>query len=566
MDTMMHTVANGLDKGGLTDDRTADGTTTPSSSGEYNSHGSAPEQEEEYQQHIGRPLGSGHHFPSSASLESSTMWSSSENQSGSSDFTGEDDDSEDYSSDEFSDSDEDDDYSSLADEFEGYDQKMMPPRRPRQQQHQPQGFPARPAPGGGGGGLPAGIAGLLSRPPPQPSAGVGAATPGPPLPMPPAMEGLPFGGAEGLPFTLESLKKDLAKVGQAIISSNAGAVAAERAQTLASINWLASHVPNAVLDKLGHEIRDNLDNNEDDEELDAEEKSGGVAEKLQNIYSSEDSLSEVSDLSHNEDDESEEEEETMKIVEPADVPNVQISYGDLGTFAHTQASTFLPEHDSMPPSGLLPEIDEINPTGNPLLSPVQRQVKTATRTNSILNALPMKGSASNGRSILDNIPIKKGSEGTPSKSSPPLPPNASSSPMIRGRRSSVSTVTTTTSTTSSKGSKGVKGLFRRFKKGTKDYGENKAISPLDTGLPPKPPAIRPDAQSNPLQRPMNTNQSSLMTKSNPPETVRDKRALPYSTKYRCALLFVDISGFTKLSRLLDPESLSKVSFRFRHSH
>jgi hypothetical protein len=32
-----------------------------------------------------------------------------------------------------------------------------------------------------------------------------------------------------------------------------------------------------------------------------------------------------------------------------------------------------------------------------------------------------------------------------------------------------------------------------------------------------------------------------------------------SSTYHCALVFVDISGFTKLSTLLDPESLSKVS-------
>jgi class 3 adenylate cyclase len=37
------------------------------------------------------------------------------------------------------------------------------------------------------------------------------------------------------------------------------------------------------------------------------------------------------------------------------------------------------------------------------------------------------------------------------------------------------------------------------------------------------------------------------------------RSLPHASMYHCALLFVDISGFTKLSTLLDPESLSKVS-------
>ncbi len=35
-------------------------------------------------------------------------------------------------------------------------------------------------------------------------------------------------------------------------------------------------------------------------------------------------------------------------------------------------------------------------------------------------------------------------------------------------------------------------------------------------------------------------------------------ALPYTSYRRCALLFVDISGFTKLSQILSVENLSKV--------
>ena len=39
--------------------------------------------------------------------------------------------------------------------------------------------------------------------------------------------------------------------------------------------------------------------------------------------------------------------------------------------------------------------------------------------------------------------------------------------------------------------------------------------------------------------------------------------MPYAERHTCALLFIDISGFTKLSMLLDMESLSKVNFVFR---
>jgi hypothetical protein len=39
---------------------------------------------------------------------------------------------------------------------------------------------------------------------------------------------------------------------------------------------------------------------------------------------------------------------------------------------------------------------------------------------------------------------------------------------------------------------------------------------------------------------------------------RKPMTIPHTTSYECALLFVDISGFTAISRLLDVESLSKV--------
>jgi hypothetical protein len=47
----------------------------------------------------------------------------------------------------------------------------------------------------------------------------------------------------------------------------------------------------------------------------------------------------------------------------------------------------------------------------------------------------------------------------------------------------------------------------------------------------------------------------LRSKQMPQQTLK----MPYSTTKECALVFVDISGFTKLSTILDEESLSKVS-------
>ena len=54
-------------------------------------------------------------------------------------------------------------------------------------------------------------------------------------------------------------------------------------------------------------------------------------------------------------------------------------------------------------------------------------------------------------------------------------------------------------------------------------------------------------------RPPSPNMASQKSYSSQPSL-----QLPYAEKHECALLFVDISGFTKLSTLLDPERLSKV--------
>ncbi|KAL3919907.1 MAG: hypothetical protein SGILL_003519 [Bacillariaceae sp.] len=463
-----------LEGSGSLDEPTAD-SSTPSTGSESPMHNNVSASRGSGQQQASRQAPRAH-FPSNESIESSMVWSSTEHSSQM--YSGESDDDSDYSSDDYSSDDES--YNDLQQML------MMSP---------------------GGNRLPA-----VLPPRPKPAAATTASAsaaapmvPKPPFPQPPVSlqmsEGLPFGGAEGLPFTLESLKRDLMKVGQAIITSNVGEKAAERAQTLASINWLASHVPNAVLDKLGHEIRDTLDQQDDDElpeSGDNDDISGIGVDKMTDIIS-DDEMSEVSDLSNHEDEPSYEEEETMKIVEPADVSNVQMSYGDLATFAHTQASTFLPEDGkgSAITSGLLPEIDEISPTSDLMLDAVpgaMRSVSTSVSTlGSILGTIPMKDGESGSHadmssrkpisssSILDMIPTKKGrtltevGEGTTTAGVNSLT-----------RHSSVSTESTTTSTTSTKESKkkGVKGLFRRLKKGKGDSGPKPPPAPLASPTSP----------------------------------------------------------------------------------
>jgi hypothetical protein len=272
---------------------------------------------------------------------------------------------------------------------------------------------------------------------PQPPAGMMAGPPGQKqYPQPPAgmMEGLPFGMAG---FSLESLKKDLEKVGRAILSSNAGEIAAERAQTLASINWLASHVPNAVLDQLGHETR----------KLVADEKAGiaiGEDESRDSRVASvveSDAMSDVSDLSQE-----------------------QLNLDEFGL-------------DSA-------KLDTTNEE--------EKKVEE----------------------ILENLP-----GGIPAL----LSPKPSSFTIQQGQ----------------KGKELVKGLMSE-NGGVPDLGiDEDSIAASDSRV-----------EVGEAKRPGNQTIEG-------PLRIRGKR-LPYSSDYRCALLFVDISGFTKLSTKLDPEALSKV--------
>lgn len=478
------------------------------------------------------------YFPSSESLASSALWSSTEGSSNVNSGESEMDSASNYSSE------------SSAGSFDEEELRDILSPRHFQRPLFPTERPAASTIGGG------------SKDPVISTANSPAAT----TALPPM--GLSFGGPEGLPFTLESLKRDLEKVGRAIITSNAGEIAAERAQTLASINWLASHVPNAVLDKLGHEIRAAVDQSENgDEEDSRSEGSTFGVDRVTDIISDDD-MSEVSELSNHEDEPSYEEEETMRMVEPADVSNVGISYGDLATFAMTQASPFLPEDEISPTmrrrgsglgSSMLPEIDEINPCRTPL------HRASMSTLGSLLNELPMKFDKRDTEdkpqkpistsSILDMIPTKRGHE---------------SSATFTPRKNSMSTVTTASSTTSVKQTrkKGVKGLLRRFRKGksTKVDGTppSPPMSPLDVQRRKSP--TTPDSTRWYKQDFVEKKEVEWQIGSSGDKTIErtsalqgnEKKYLPYSTKYRCALLFVDISGFTKLSRLLDPESLSRV--------
>jgi hypothetical protein len=487
---------------GGVDEYTA-GSTTPSSS---NSRSVATPQLER------RPL-----FPSPEVLESA-MWTSSEyssSESFSSDDGDDDQDGSEYSPGSYSASDSDEDELSV-DGTASYMRTMM-------------GCPP-PGPGAQSFGRPPILGGLAPR----------RAMPPPPMTVP---EGLPFGAVEGLPFTLESLKRDLEKVGRAIISSNVGEVAAERAQTLASINWLASHIPNAVLDKLGHEIRDIVEGVEEvDEDLNGPAREGGrIAVEQTTNFGCSDSISEVSDLSHlDEESSDEDEEETMELVEPEHVSQVQVCYGDLTAFEIANATSFLP---------------------NEQLNGSQKDPTAAT-------------CGSSGQGILDLIPVKKARTNsvdtilTSNHPDIPLPTR----PTIGIPETKLSKAEATMAVQSEKSSKlkGIKGIFERFSKNGK-RGPSSDSPCNDNMQQPfvkrEQSTIEEGTRSDAIGK--LDNSTCLHPSFQPPltqtQTITNKRALPYANKYRCALLFVDISGFTKLSRLLDPESLSKVRIGFGFS-
>jgi hypothetical protein len=290
-----------------------------------------------------------------------------------------------------------------------------------------------------------------------------------PQPPPGMMEGLPFGMGG---FSLESLKRDLEKVGRAILASNAGEVAAERAQTLASINWLASHVPNAVLDQLGHETR----------KMVADEKAGVTVDedesqdsRVASVVES-DAMSDVSDLSQeqlNLDDFGV--DETKE--DPTDARNSTQSYGDLSLSAqHTLSNAEEKKAD---------EVAEDLPGGIPaLLSPKpSKSTMKPTKKASALFKSHVKP-----KGFVPDLGVNLSVDGEPDDG--------------------------------------------------ETHQDNTSMSlSLNSD----------DAEGQKAES--KTKEGQLR--------VRGKR-LPYSSDYRCALLFVDISGFTKLSTKLDPEALSKV--------
>jgi hypothetical protein len=411
------------------------------------------------------------HFPSAASLGSS-IWSSS---GGNSVSGSEDSDSYAWSASLNSNSEDfDSDYS--ASSYSGSDvESSSDDEEEDQDKVAPMAQKSYPQP-------PPGMMGFQSFPQPPPGMTGGKSYPQPPPRM---MEGLPL-GMGGLPLSLASLKKDLEKVGRAILSSNAGEMAVERAQTLASINWLASHVPNAVLDQLGHETRAMVAAEGVEEEEPSDDESRRSRMKRRGSIVESDAMSDVSDLSQEQHLNENQFEEFAPLTDVADAANVTHSYGDLANLTQPLGAN---EH-GRPPSTI------------------------------------GAGQVNNAEELLGGIPEL-------------LSPK-------------------------SKKAKGMKGIFKRL---TKRKGAPKG---LEAGLPllddpsDGESEALDDEEGSQISVSIGESSKSASKEMEAKPKIRGKR-LPYSSDYRCSLLFVDISGFTKLSTKLDPEALSKVRRRMRKS-
>lgn len=456
--------------------------------------------------------GGDHHFPSAASLGSS-IWSSSGN-SNSSDHS----DSYAWSTSLNSDTDDGSDFSSSysgSDESSSDDEEendVVPPLGEKSYPQPPPGM----------------MAGVKTYPQPPPGMmGGGKSYPQPPPGM---MEGLPL-GMGGLPLSLESLKKDLEKVGRAIISSNAGGIAKERAETLASINWLASHVPNAVLDQLGHETRAMVAKEKAGiEDSDEDSQDSRVAKSVV----SHDDMSDVSDLSNENVDETEFEDQPA--FDAADIANVTQSYGDLAKYKQQPESSNQTETEPSTHSSVDSPTKTPSTRGRPGILDILPKADNDTKLPFGVQGTGSSGFTSPGLSAYTGTSGGKGGKARRGKRVKRL-----FSRLVR-RKGDSSLLTSSSVEASSASGREEASSYEEDVSGKHEIDEKD-----DADMSISLAASSKDDESS----------VTLGKRKEVANKVKGKR-LPYSSEYRCALLFVDISGFTKLSTKLDPESLSKV--------
>jgi len=265
------------------------------------------------------------------------------------------------------------------------------------------------------------------------------------------------GGGEGL--NLDTIRAELEKVGRAVMTQKSGVKFVERAQILASINQLSSHVPNCVLEFLGKEVKAGLERKRQSKEKPAEEqrKTKKGQKKMLDVVSTDDGMSAVSEMSSIDISEKEEDHNGKFLIDTTEV--------DLD--GDSECSDGSRQSKTPPPLALM-------------------RRKSIDGVHRIFEKAKTDGSVAN---LSEDIKIDK------------IFNSSNEYGLTLSKATSHSG-----SVASSNGSIG----SRKLKRKSTSRGAN----------------------------------------------VEGK--LPSFSKFECALLFIDISGFTKLSTLLDPETLSKV--------
>ena len=303
--------------------------------------------------------------------------------------------------------------------------------------------------------------------PPQKPAPIPAMPPVLPAGLPAMPQGLaalasPLPG-EGL--NLANIRAELEKVGRAVMTQKSGEAFVARAQILASINQLSSHVPNCVLDFLGKEVKANISRKKAKKDKPAKPPKKGMVD----MVSEDDAMSEVSALSE-----------------------IDISEKDAGSNGKFLIDTSAMDHGDDGNTAVSSKMEKAPPRD------LMRQ-----KSSEALDKM-FKEDCSNANMSADLV-IDDDIEHIF---------NASNEYGLTTGRANRSTMSASiaSSGTSNSGNRNHKSRSRATSVATMSWGSNL------------------------------------------------EGRLPSVLKFECSLLFIDISGFTKLSTLLDPETLSKVNF------
>lgn len=346
-----------------------------------------------------------------------------------------------------------DEYTSGDDEYvDDLLQELQAPRAAAKASKTPPMPPAAKGPGG--------------FPQPPPGMGMGLGMPG--------MPGLPGMAGEGL--NLDAIRSELEKVGRAVMTQKSGEAFVARAQILASINQLSSHVPNCVLDFLGKEIRALMAAKKKKEEMEEEqEEEPGKKHTMIDVISNADDMSDVSALSDVDIDITDHEEGGSTVGFFVDTSAVKFDGGDMVDVNDSK------NRDEAVPRGLMRKKSE---------EALDRMFKEAREDVSL------------NKSITDLS----------------------------------------------------QGIENMFSKGN-EYGLTKQRSVASFGGSMES-SIASSVSDGPFNKFKSRSRAGSMASMSWGADTKGK--LPSVSRFECALLFVDISGFTKLSTLLDPETLSKV--------